>query len=260
MPRANRRGLPTPRPVAVPVTRPVRRNPAPVSSLLEGHTVRRFDGELNQIHLGVLELAGLALDQCRVALNALKAHDLDAARRVVTREDEVDALQVALDARILALIGRRAPVARDLRAVLTLAKCVAELERIGDLAAKIGHFIVDAHQGRERRLPPVMAHDVLAMGRAVLAIVDDAALALDDFDRACAEAVVRRHAELDGLFRGCVRRMTTVVLETPRLVGGAVAAVLLVKALERVGDHARNVAECVLRFARDEPEDPSALP
>ncbi|HSO06107.1 MAG TPA: phosphate signaling complex protein PhoU [Pelomicrobium sp.] len=231
-----------------------------MSILLEGHTVRRFDGELNQVHLSVLELGGLALDQWRVALEALKADNLDAARRVVAREDEVDGLQVALDARILALISRRAPVARDLRAVLALSKCVADLERIGDLAAKVGHFVVDVHEGRERRLPPVMVHDVFAMGRVVLAIVDDALLALDDFDRAVAEEVVRRHTDLDRLFRGCVRRITTVVLETPRLVGGAVAAVLLVKAVERAGDHARNVADCLLRFNRDEVEEPSPAP
>ncbi|MFZ5557416.1 MAG: phosphate signaling complex protein PhoU [Pseudomonadota bacterium] len=223
-----------------------------MSSLLEGHTVRRFDGELNQIHLRVLELGGLALDQCRVALGALKANDLDTARHVLAREEEVDDLQIALDAQILSLIGRRSPVARDLRAVLALAKTVTELERIGDAAAKVAHFIVDTHEGRTRPLAPVMAHDVQSMAQVSLAMVEDALAALDSLDRHEADRVRERHRELDQVFRGCVRRMTSFVLETPPLVGSAVNAVLLTKAIERVGDHARNVADHVHKFVSAE--------
>jgi phosphate transport system protein len=223
-----------------------------VSSLLEGHTVRRFDGELNQIHLLVLELGGLAVDQCRIALEALKSDDAAAASRVLVREEEVDALQIALDARILSLIGRRAPVARDLRAVLAFAKTVTELERMGDAAAKLAHFINDSHERRSRPLAPLMVHDVLTMGQLSLQMANDALAALDSLDAFEAERVLATHPELDQAFRGGVRSVSTFVLEAPRLVGNAVSAVLLVKAMERVGDHARNVARHVLQFVRSE--------
>jgi phosphate transport system protein len=223
-----------------------------MSSLLEGHTVRRFDGDLNRLHLHALELGGLALDQCRVALAALGTHDAGLARLVLDRKQEVDALKRALDAEVLVLVGRRAPVARDLKVVLAMAKSSADLERIGDAAVKVARFIVRAREAGGRPLAPLMTHDVALMGQLSLGIAETALTALDELDAHEADRVLRRHAELDATFRGCARRVSTFVMETPRLVGDAVNALLLAKALERVGDHARDVAECVKRFCHAE--------
>lgn len=219
-----------------------------MSALLEGHISRRFDGELNLIHLRVLELGGLALDQCRVALGALKNHDRKTAEFVVDREEELDALQVTTDAEIHLLVTRQSPVARDLRAVLVFADAVTEFDRIGATAKGMAKFILSVNEGHERPIPSVLGAYVQRMGGSVLTLVEEAISAVDELEFENAGRVLRRHAELGEAFSGAVRGISTFVMETPRLLTGAVNAILLIDALDRVGDHARNVALSIQRL------------
>lgn len=222
--------------------------PAPVSSLLEGHIARRFDGELNLIHLHALELGGLAHDQCRVALRAVTSSDPEAAEHVLEREEEMDSLQRAANTEIALLVGRRSPVARDLRAVLAIARAVTEFERIGNAAVHIARFVVHVRAGEERPIPPALAAYVERMGLTALALLQDALAALDDLEAAAANRVLRQHGELAPAFSGAVRGITTHVMESPRLITGAVNAVLLIDVLEHVGDCARRVALSIRRW------------
>jgi phosphate transport system protein len=223
-----------------------------LSEILEGHTVRRYDGELNSLHLLVLEMGGLVLDQCRLALDALKTGDLDATRRVLARETQVDALELKLDDNVWWVVGRRGPVARDLRVVMAFSKAVTDLERIGDEAVRIAHTTVAVYDDEVRRPSRKLMRDVQTMGKLAIGMLQDAVSLYDTFDLNVAEGLLRRHAELDMEFQSSLRRLSTFILEDARNVGHAINTVLLVKALERIGDHARNLAEYIIYLVRGE--------
>ena len=215
---------------------------------LEGHTVRRYDGDLTNLNLMVLEMGGLVTQQCREALDALKAGDVDLAERVLAREDPVDALELELDDNIWWLVGQRAPVGRDLRAVVAVSKAVTDLERVGDEAARIARSVRTIFgDARERRRPSEkLLRDVQSMGRLALRYLEEAVALYDNFDADKARALIERDGELDDEFAASLRRVSTFLLEDARNVGHVVEVVLMTKALERVGDHARNLAEYVV--------------
>jgi phosphate transport system protein len=223
-----------------------------MSEILEGHTLRRYDGELNTLHLLVLEMGGLVLDQCVVALEALKTGNLEQTRRVLARETEVDGLEIKLDEEIWSVISRRAPVARDLRVVMAFSKAATDLERIGDEAARIGGTTLAVYDDEVRRPSRKLMRDVQTMGKLSIGMLRDAVSLFDSFDLATAEGLIRRHADLDAEFQSSLRRLTTFILEDARNVGNAINVVLLVKALERIGDQARNLAEYVIYLVRGE--------
>jgi phosphate transport system protein len=223
-----------------------------LSEILEGHTVRRYDGELNSLHLLVLEMGGLVLDQCRLALDALKTGDLDSARKVLARENQVDALELRLDDNVWWVVGRRGPVARDLRVVMSFSKAVTDLERIGDEAVRIAHTTLAVYDDEVRRPSRKLMRDVQTMGKLAIGMLQDAISLYDTFDLEVAEGLLRRHSELDTEFQSSLRRLSTFILEDARNVGHAINTVLLVKALERIGDHARNLAEYVIYLIRGE--------
>ena len=105
---------------------------------LEGHTVHRYDGELNNLHLRALEMGGLVLDQVRHALRALQDKDTGFANTVLEREHEVDNLELGIDDDVITMIAKRGPVARDLRVIMSISKTITDLERVGD-EVKAGH-------------------------------------------------------------------------------------------------------------------------
>lgn len=223
-----------------------------MSEFLEGHTVKRYDGELNYLHLLVLEMGGLVLQQCRLALDAFKAGEIDLAREVIRRESEVDALELRLDDDVWWEVGRRGPVARDLRAVMAFSKAVTDLERIGDEAARIAHITVEIC-GKEAPQPsPRLMRDVHTMGKLAVGMLQEAVKLFDSFDVEAARMLLGRNAELDAEFQSSLRRISTFILEDARNVGHAVSAVVLVKSLERIGDHARNLAEYLIYLVRGE--------
>ncbi len=223
-----------------------------MSEILEGHTVRRYDGELNALHLLVLEMGGLVLDQCREALEALRTGNLETTRRVLRRETQVDALELKLDDNVWWVVGRRGPVARDLRVVMAFSKAITDLERIGDEAARIANTTLAVYDDEVRRPSRKLLRDVHTMGQLAIGMLKDAVALYDSFDITAAESLLRRHTELDAEFQSSLRRLSTFILEDARNVGDAINAVLLVKAVERIGDHARNLAEYVIYLVRGE--------
>lgn len=228
---------------------------------LEGHTVRRYDGELGHLHLLALEMGGLVLYQTQQALAALRHKDLGIARAVMERDRQVNNLEVATDDAVITVIARRAPVARDLRAVMALSKIATDLERIGDDAVRIAHLAL-AIYGNEHHDPSThLLRDVHTMGKLVTGMLKRALEALDDLGADKARALIAEQYELDMEFQAGFRRLITFIMEDPRNVGHAINIVLISKALERIGDHARTIAEYVVYQAEgkdirlDQPED-----
>lgn len=213
---------------------------------LEGHTHKRFDGELVNLHLKVLEMGGLALDQLRLARLALKEKDLRFAHQVIERDVEVDELEVTIDEEIANILARRNPMAKDLRAVLAFSKIIGELERIGDEAVKAATLALQMYDNDGSDPSTSMLRDISSMGRLVYAMLKDCLQILDHLDAERALEIVAGHSEVDAEFQASVRRLATFIMEDARCVGHSIKVVLCMKALERIGDHSRNLAEYVV--------------
>lgn len=212
----------------------------------EGHTVQRFDSELSQLHLKVLEMGGLALSQLRDALRALKSKDLSLARKIAPRENQIDLLEIETDAEVINLIARRGPMGGDLRMVMAMSKSVTDLERIGDEAVRIASIAVHIYGNGGSDPNDHLLRDVHVMGGFVVNALEQALRAFDTLDEIAARDVIDNHRHIEEEFEAGLRRLMTYVMEDARNVGFAVSMVLVIKALERIGAHAQNLAEYVV--------------
>jgi len=213
--------------------------------MTEGHIFKRYDGELNHLHYLILEMGGLVLVQVREALAAFKARDIALAHKVVALDNEVDRLEVASDDEIVKLIAKRCPVSSDLRMVIAVSKSVSDLERIGDEAVRIAGLVIELF-GHESDPNSQMLRDVNRMGDMAVASLQRAVEVFDVWDEAKALSVINSRREMDEEFQADLRRLLTYVLEDTRNIGFAISVVLVIKALERIGHHAQNLAEYVI--------------
>lgn len=217
-----------------------------MTKALEGHTLQRYDGELNNLHMRVLEMGSLVLNQFRQALQALREQDPVVAQQVLEREHDVDRLELESDEDVITVIAKRGPVAGDLRVIMAISKAITDLERIGDEAARIAGLITLIYD-KERNLPsPQLLRDVVTMGGLALEMLQEALESFDTLDADRAQALACRQNELDVEFQSSLRRLATFLLEDARNVGHAIHTVLMIKAIERIGDHARNLSEYVI--------------
>lgn len=212
----------------------------------EGHTYRRYDGELNHLHFMVLEMGGLVLAQVREALVAFKTRDVMMAQRVVTRDGAVDRLEVEADEEIAKLIARHSPVGNDLRMVIAVSKSVSDLERIGDEAVRIAGLVIQlfGHEGGDPNSQ--LVRDVDRIGGLAVSGLQCALEVFDVWDERKARSVIEKQREMEQEFQSELRRLLTYVMEDARLIGFAINVVLAIKSLERIGHHAQNLAEYVV--------------
>jgi phosphate transport system protein len=216
-----------------------------------GHTVRQFDNELDELRGLVLKMGKLVGQQIRDALEGLLQDRVALAKMVQRREDWVDAMEVEADDRIVDLLVKRQPVGPDLRAILSLGKSVRDLERMGDEAERIARAALDAHERNPGFKPSSeLLRDVGPMGELALELVEGSLRALTQLDVDEAVAVTRRDDELDGNFRAALRRLATFIMEDSRTVGNVIGSTFVLKSLERIGDHATNIAEHVIYLIR----------
>ena len=227
---------------------------------MEGHTVRTFDGDILNLRMHALAMGGLAIDQVQRAVQALVRGDDAAAREVIGRGAQVTSYGQTIEEEIVGLIARRQPVASDLRAILATGRVATDLERVGNAARKIASLSIELN-GAEQHAPlPRFHSDVRKMSRLAVAMLRDALDAFDRVDAASALAIGARDAELDAEFHLALRELVTYVMEDPRHLQSTVHTVFLLKALERVGDHARSIAASVPRLARREDDGAAAEP
>jgi phosphate transport system protein len=212
--------------------------------MLEGHISRAFDGALAALHIRVVEMGGLVLDQVREAAAAYTDWQVGPAAHVLEREPAVNEYNARLNEEELTLIARRQPVAGDLRAIIAMTKVVAELERAGDEAKKIARTVI-AQGGRPG---PATSRDVRHLGHLAVSLLRSSLEALDRLDTSLADEVIMRDEELDEEYAAGLRRLMTRAMEDPRQVSIALEAAFALKSLERIGDHARNLARHVKRI------------
>ncbi len=220
--------------------------------MTEGHIIKRYDGELSHLHYLVLEMGGLVAGQVRDAVEAFKTRDAVLAHKVVSLDSEVDRLEVRADDEIVELLARRCPVSSDLRMVIAVSKSVSDLERIGDEAVRIAGLVIElfGHEGSDPN--GQMLRDVNRMGDLALNSLRQAVEVFDVWDEAKAQRVIANHREMDEQFQSDLRHLLTYVLEDTRNIGYAIGVVLVIKALERIGHHAQNLAEYVIFQVRGE--------
>lgn len=209
---------------------------------LEGHIARSFDGDLNALHMRVIEMGGLVLDQVRQATEAYTGWDAQPAERVIEREPTVNTYLATLEAEQLVLIARRQPVAGDLKAIVAMSRAVAELERCGDEAKKIARTVL-RHGSRPGT---ATARDARHLGRLAVDLLHLSLQAFDRLDGELASEVIARDQELDEEYGAGLRRLLTRAMEDPRHFEVALDAAFVLKSLERIGDHARNLARHLL--------------
>lgn len=211
-------------------------------STLEGHIARSFDGDLNALHVRVVEMGGLVLDQVRQATEAYTAWDPGPAERVIEREPAVNSYLTRLEEEQLVLIARRQPVASDLKAIVAMSRAVAELERSGDEAKKIARTVL-RHGGRPGA---ATSRDARHLGRLAIDMLHLALQAFDRLDGELALEVIAGDQELDDEYGAGLRRLLTRAMEDPRHFEVTLDAAFVLKSLERIGDHARNLARHLL--------------
>ena len=218
---------------------------------IEGHTSRAYDDALSSLHTRVVEMGGLVLLQVREAANAYTDWDGAAAQRVLEREHEVNAYDAKVEQAAFALIARRQPMATDLRAIISLSKTVAELERAGDESNKIALTMLGRAGRAGARPGAATVSDARHLARLAVVMMRMALEALDQLDVNLALEVVRRDQELDAEYAAGLRRLLSRAMEDPRQFTMAVEAAFVLKSFERIGDHARNLARIVEAMVGD---------
>ena len=208
------------------------------------HLSTQFDAELSGISNRVLEMGGLVESQVAQALYALTQFSPETAQQVLQQEERVNQMEVEIDRDLSAIIARRQPTARDLRLLIAISKTIANLERVGDEAARIARTVQRLiNTGVSTRLPVAD----LAFG-ADLAVAQ-LRKALDAFarlDTTKALEVLKQDDQIDQEFEGLLRKLITYMMEDPRTISASIDLVFVAKAIERVGDHAKNLSEAII--------------
>ena len=217
-----------------------------MNRMTEGHTVKRFDGEMSRLHGLVLELGRGAVAQIEQAVATLQNEDPGAARKVIDRDGEINQLDIQAEEELVKLLATRQPMARDLRELITVNHMVRDLERVGDQARKIAQLTVHFYDNDSSPPNGQILRDVVAMAGFVGPMVSKAVDAFDRLDLDLALEVMRKDLELEAEFRSALRRQSTFLMEDARSVGYVIDVVLALRALERIGGYAKNIGGYVI--------------
>ena len=211
------------------------------------HTSKQFDAELESVRSRVLHMGGLVEEQITRAMEALISGDMDLMERVIADDHRVNALEVDLDESCSHIIARRQPAAGDLRLLITVIKTITDLERIGDEAEKIARMAKLIHSAGRLHMPRMDLSNVADRALAMLRQSLDAFARLDVSE---AMAVVRQDSAVDDQFRAIMRQLITFMMEDPRTITRSLEILFIAKAIERIGDHSKNMAEYVIYMAK----------
>ena len=211
-----------------------------------GHIVKRFDEELSHLHGLVLKIGQLAREQLQMAVQSLNDENSELARTVIRRDMELNAIDVQADDELIRLIAKRQPLARDLRETITVAKAVSDLERVGDEVRKIAQLTIHIYDTDVSPPSNHILRDINTMANYVDEMLKSCLEAFDELDLAKAVRTIRMDLELEEEYKSALRRLTTFVLEDARSVGHMVDVTLGLRAIERMGGHAKNIAGYVV--------------
>ncbi len=211
---------------------------------MDKHISSQFDNELGSVSSRVLELGGLVESQIRHAVFALSQFSTEVADQVIATESQVNSMEVEIDRDLSSIIARRQPTARDLRLLIAISKITANLERVGDEAEKIARMVkVIGASGNARYLPSSELRIASDLASALLRKALDSFARLDVTE---AVSILKEDDLIDAEFDGFVRKLVTYMMEDPRTISASLDLLFIAKAIERIGDHAKNIAEFII--------------
>lgn len=210
------------------------------------HTYKPFDNELEALRARVLEMGGLVEEQINLAITALTDGDHAIAQQVIENEIRVNALETSSDEACTNIIALRSPTAGDLRMVLTIIRAITDLERIGDEAVKIARYAIKTANG-DRTPPSLPRHaDIRYMSGLATRMLRQALNAFARVDVTGIADLARQDLDVDEEYHLIVRHLITYMMEDPRTISSCIDLLFIAKAIERVGDHAKNIAKYVV--------------
>jgi len=208
------------------------------------HSSKQYELDLEGIRSRVLQMGGMVEKQFHDAMNCFRTLNVQEAERIIAADVEVNQMEVALDDACSHLIVKRQPAANDLRTVMATIKVITDLERIGDEATKIARAASAIHQ---RGLVPIAHEDIVrVMATSAGRQLHDALDAFARMDQKQATRLIVADEEIDHEYRAVMRNAVTFMMEDPRTISAALDTVWVAKAIERIGDHAKNIAEYVI--------------
>jgi phosphate transport system protein len=218
--------------------------------MTDKHLSTQFDAELSDVSTRVLEMGGLVESQVAQSIYSLTQFSGETATQVLAQEERVNMMEIDIDRDLSAIIARRQPTARDLRLLIAISKTIANLERVGDEAARIARTVqrlLNSGVSSRMRLP---VGDVRYEADLAIASLRKALDAFARLDTAKAIEVIKQDNLIDEEFDGLMRKLITYMMEDPRTISASIDLVFVAKAIERVGDHAKNLAEQIIYIVK----------
>jgi phosphate transport system protein len=211
---------------------------------MDKHISSQFDAELGSVSSRVLELGGLVESQIRHAVYSLSQFSIEVADQVIATEAQVNSMEVEIDRDLSSIIARRQPTARDLRLLIAISKITANLERAGDESEKIARMVKSIiNSGNSRALPASELRIAADLASGLLRKALDAFARLDVTE---AVSILKEDDLIDQEFDGFVRKLVTYMMEDPRTISASLDLLFVAKAIERIGDHSKNIAEFII--------------
>lgn len=209
------------------------------------HFSSQYESDLNQISARVMEMGKLVESQFRGAIDALSRLSVEASAEVIETERRVNAMEIQIDRDLASIIALRQPTARDLRLLIAISKTTTDLERVGDEAKKIAHK-VQAIIDKKHPTITLPASELRVASDLALELLREAVEAFSAQDTAAALRIFKKDDVINEEFFGFVRKLITYMMEDPRTISASLDLLFVAKAIERVGDHAKNIAEFII--------------
>ncbi|MDE2600183.1 MAG: phosphate signaling complex protein PhoU [Rhodocyclaceae bacterium] len=214
---------------------------------MNDHIAKQFDADLENIRNRVLQMGGVVEQLIVMAMDGLSSGDMLVIDEAIATDERVNRHEVELDEACNQVIARRQPTASDLRLVMTVVKIITDLERIGDEAKKVAKMAKQIHGSDFHSAPAIEFRHVSGM---VVSMLRQALDAFARLDVVAAGQVVRADQEVDVEFKSAMRQLITYMMEDPRTISHSLDMVFIAKAIERIGDHSKNIAEYVIYMVK----------
>jgi len=208
------------------------------------HIAKQFDAELEAVRARVLQMGGMVEQQITSAIEALSTGNIEQCDHIIATDHRVNGLEIEIDEQCSHIIARRQPTAIDLRMILTVIKTITDLERIGDEAAKIARMAKHLHERNQSQIP--RHRDIKHMSEIAVDMLRQSLDAFARLDISVPAKVVRLDEQVDDEFKTIVRTLITFMMEDPRTISSSLEVLWVAKAIERIGDHAKNMSEYVV--------------
>lgn len=218
--------------------------------MIDRHLSTQFDAELSGISSRVLEMGGLVESQVAKAITSMTTFDGDLAAEVLREEIQVNRLEIEIDRDLSGIIALRQPTARDLRLLIAVSRITANLERVGDEAARTARVVQRLLAAGSPTRPRLPVSDLQFESDMAVELLRKALDSFARLDTAAALEVIKQDRLIDSEFEGLLRKLITYMMEDPRTISSCIDLVFVAKAVERVGDHAKNLAEAVIYIVK----------